>query len=236
MNPPARSPLVFGHRGTRRGAPENTLLAFGRALEQGADGIELDVRLCASGEVIVLHDRDLLRVAGVAIEAERATLPELRAHDLGAGERVPTLEQAFECVLERGAQLNVELKHDVPDAQALVDAVSARVRALSADAAARLLFSSFGRGVCEALRGALPDARVAFLFEAPGETPPRGMAALHPRYTLADHAAIERWHAQGFAVNVWTVNDAVAARRLADDGVDAIITDDVPLVRAALRS
>jgi glycerophosphoryl diester phosphodiesterase len=80
-------PFIYGHRGTRRGAPENTLRAMELALSQGADGIELDVRLCGSGEVIVLHDADLERVSGVPVAASAATLSELRVLDVGEGER-----------------------------------------------------------------------------------------------------------------------------------------------------
>jgi glycerophosphoryl diester phosphodiesterase len=228
-------PHVYGHRGTRRGAPENTLLAMRRALDQGADGIELDVRLCGSGEVIVLHDPDLQRVAGVAVTAAEASLAELQQHDLGQGERVPLLDQALELVLGSGHLLNVELKADVPDPVALARAVAQRALARNAQERARLLFSSFSAELCGALAEALPEAAVALLFDREPSELPRGLAAVHPRYPLADSSAVARWHAAGLVVNVWTVNDAQRARELAAVGVDGIVTDDVPLVLAALR-
>ena len=137
-------PFVYGHRGTRTGAPENTLLAMRRALDQGADGIELDVRVCGSGEVVVMHDPDLMRVAGVPLSAAQAGLHELRAHDLGQGERVPTLDEAMDLVLGAGKLLNVECKPDVPHPEWIVRSVLDRVRVRSAAERSRILFSSFG--------------------------------------------------------------------------------------------
>lgn len=228
-------PLVYGHRGTRRGAPENTLGAMLVALAQGADGIELDVRLCASGEVIVLHDRDLLRVAGAAVAAADTTLAELARFDLGGGEHVPTLDAAMDLVLGRDRLLNIELKADVPEPALLVRSVVERVAARSENERARVIFSSFSASICSLLCAALPALPVAFLFDRePAQALPSGIAAVHPRYTLADAAAVKRFHAQRLVVNTWTVNDTAAARALSAAGVDGIITDDVPRVLDAL--
>jgi glycerophosphoryl diester phosphodiesterase len=229
-------PLIYGHRGTRRGAPENTLLAMRRALVQGADGVELDVRLCKSGEVIVLHDPDLQRVAGAGVVAAEATLPELLEHDLGQGERVPLLDQALELVLGAGRVLNVELKDDVPDLEALAIAVAERLLAQPPNARARVLCSSFSAELCSALRAALPTAAVALLFARERKQPPIGCVAVHPQHTLADAESIALWHAQGLLVNAWTVNEAEPARALAAAGIDGIMTDDVPLVLGALSA
>lgn len=229
-------PFVYGHRGTRRGAPENTLGAMRRALEQGADGIELDVRLCKSGDVIVLHDVDLARVAKVALRAQDATLAELQARDLGAGERVPTLDAAMDLVLGAERLLNIELKADVPDSAALVSAVAARVAARAPAERARVLFSSFSADICRMLASAAPSEPVAYLYEERSAADiPQGCRAVHPRFTLIDPAQLTRWHAQDLVVNTWTVNDANDAIALAAAGIDGIITDDVPLVLQALQ-
>lgn len=229
-------PLVYGHRGTRRGAPENTLLAMQRAIDQGADGIELDVRLCKSGEVIVLHDPDLARVAKVALRAQEATLAELQAHDLGAGQRVPTLDAAMDLVLGTGHLLNIELKSDVPDNAALVSAVAARVAARAPDERARVLFSSFSATLCRLLAAALPSIPVAYLYEEPAVAAlPAGCTAINPRFTLIAPGQVASWHAQHLVVNTWTVNDATEATKLASAGIDGIITDDVPLILQALK-
>src|SRR5437899_2504336 len=88
-------PLIFGHRGVRGEAPENTMAAFELAAASGADGVELDVRLCRSGEVVVCHDPTLARATGGKDERAVADLDlaELRRADVGAGQGVPLLEE-----------------------------------------------------------------------------------------------------------------------------------------------
>jgi glycerophosphoryl diester phosphodiesterase len=235
LNAP-RKPSVWGHRGTRSsphkpGPRENTLQAMRYALEQGADGIELDVRLCKSGEVIVLHDPDLVRVAGCALRAEDAMLEELRAFD------VPSLDDAIDLVLGHGAQrarLNVEVKPDVPDVLVLTHAVARCLEARTPGEQARLLVSSFSSVICEAMLEALPGLDVAFLFEREVDELPEGISAVHPHHALLDAARVAGFHALGLQVNTWTVNDHARARMMADAGVDAIISDDVPVVLGAV--
>src|SRR5512137_245776 len=99
--PPPRAegrPLVLGHRGASAEAPENTLASFRLAMERGADGIELDVWRCATGELVVAHDDDLRRVGGSPLVVRNASFAALRAVDVGSwkgegfrGERVPLL-------------------------------------------------------------------------------------------------------------------------------------------------
>src|SRR5512147_1741217 len=110
-------PLVLGHRGASADAPENTLAAFRLAIEQGADGVELDVWRCGSGEVVVIHDEDARRVAGAPLRIAEAPLAALRELDAGAwkgerfrGERIPLLAEVLEAL--PAARVNVELKGD----------------------------------------------------------------------------------------------------------------------------
>lgn len=229
-------PLVWGHRGTRRGPPENTLAAFERALQQGADGVELDVRPCADGEIVVFHDPDLVRMAGDARAVAALGCVELRAIDLGAGQHAPRLGEVLDLVLGAGKCVNVEIKRDVADLDASVDAVAAILGARSAVERARLIVSSFDRGAIARLAAGLSDVAVALLFADAAEPRPelaRGWHA-HPRHTLATAEAVARWKGEGRVVNTWTVNHADEAVRLAATGVDGIMTDDVPLVFAAL--
>jgi glycerophosphoryl diester phosphodiesterase len=192
--------------------------------------------LCASGEPIVLHDPDLQRVAGANVVAARASLLELRRFDLGAGERIPTLEQALDLVIGNGHLLNVELKDDVPDPHALVLAVAQCLAARPAGERERMLFSSFGLELCRALHAAMPEAQIALLFARERQEPPPFAVAVHPQHALADAASIAGWHARGLVVNAWTVNDGETACALVGAGIDGIVTDDVPLIRTALAS
>ena len=234
---PGERPRIYGHRGVRGhdGIMENTLPAFELALDQGADGVELDVRLCASGEVVVLHDPDLARVAPAhaTLVAAEATAEEL------AAAQVPTLDQTLERVLARaGARIKVEAKSNVPDPAALVDALVATLGRLGHGQRGRIFLSSFSRTICRSLSAVLEDMPVLWLFGKPPELPvlqdlPDAIG-VHPKHTLIDRASIEAFREGGGVINAWTVNDPEEARRLASLGVDGLITDDVPAISAAV--
>jgi glycerophosphoryl diester phosphodiesterase len=216
--------------------PENTLGAMAMALDQGADGVELDVRLSGDSQLVVIHDGDLKRVAGADVNVAQSTAEQLGQHDLGQGQRVPALDQVLELVLGRGSRINVELKVDEgTDGSPLVDAVVARVNRMSADEASRVLLTSFDGAAVERLCDRLGDLAVALLFERPvSRFPP--VAGLHPRHTLVQADHVELAHETGLFVNVWTVNDPADAARVIDAGVDGIITDDVPAILDYVRS
>src|SRR3954469_12508481 len=112
---PHARPFVLGHRGARHAAPENTLAAFELARREGADGIELDVRLDGAGEVIVLHDPTLGRVTrgSETRHAEDIASRDLARLDVGAGERIPLLAEVLDWAHQSGQRLKIELKHDV---------------------------------------------------------------------------------------------------------------------------
>ncbi len=88
-------PLVIGHRGASAREPENSLPAFRRAALDGADGVELDVLCCATGEVVVFHDDDLLRLAGRPYRVAGLPWAALREVRLSGGATIPTLEEAL---------------------------------------------------------------------------------------------------------------------------------------------
>ncbi|NJE03453.1 glycerophosphodiester phosphodiesterase family protein [Thermococcus sp. MV11] len=132
--------IVLGHRGYMSRFPENSLLAFRKAIESGADGIELDVWLTGDGKVIVMHDETIDRTSDMSGRQKEMTLEELRKADIGMGERIPTLEEVF-AVLPEGALINVELKDR--------DAVEKVAEIVKANNPQRVMVSSFD---IEALR------------------------------------------------------------------------------------
>lgn len=238
---PGARPLVLGHRGARRDAPENTLEAFELAREQGADGVELDVRLDADGRVVVLHDPDLKRVTGARDARGIKTLGarELAAVDLGGGARVPELSAVLAWAAPHGLVVNVELKHDVARRRALVRSV-ARIVSRAPGAPEHVILSCFHPGVVLALSRRLPEFTVAWLVHA-GQRFAKGARgfrwlgarAVHPEHVLATPARVRRWRRAGAVVNAWTVNDATEARRLAGLGVDGLISDAPREISAA---
>jgi glycerophosphoryl diester phosphodiesterase len=246
---PARShaaPLVLGHRGASADAPENTLSAFGLALEQGADGFELDVWRCGTGEVVVHHDPDTGRTGGRSLRVTRASLAELRRLDVGswkatrfAGERVPTLREVLGAF--PGATVNVELKSAGRPDPRLALAVAAVLR--DAGAAERCLVSSFDLALLAAFRLAAPRVACGVLVDAGPRWALRAGAAarllrpcaIHPQWTLITPRRLARWRARGLAVNAWTVDRPEELGRLALAGVSALITNRPALAREAVR-
>jgi len=236
--PPPTSPgrpLVLGHRGASAEAPENTLASFRRARDVGADGVELDVRRCATGEVVVIHDEDARRTAGAPLRVADAPLAALRALDAGAwkgerfrGERIPLLAEVLEEL--PGAVVNVELKAQGGDLR-LAAAAAEVIR--RAGAAGRVVVSSFDARLLAAFRAAAPEVRRGFLFErrslwavrAAAAVVRLGAAAVHPQAGLVTPARARRWRRAGLDVNVWTVDAPAEVRRLSALGVSAIITN-----------
>ena len=234
---------MFGHRGAAARAPENTLRGFALALDEGADGVELDVRYAADASVVVCHDPTLERVAKNDTRVAEASLRELAAIDVGQGERVPTLDAVIDLVRGRGAMLNVEMKGDVPDRRRLSRALARCLSRRSERDREGILVSSFRPEMLAAMRFAGARVPVAFLFdeEHTGAMRARMLArvfrpdGMHPKHTLARATDIARWHARGCFVAAWTVDDPARARALARDGIDALITNDPAGILASLR-
>jgi glycerophosphoryl diester phosphodiesterase len=240
--------IVLGHRGGRgEGWPaENTLAAFDRAIAEGADGVELDVRLTSDGEVIVFHDTTLARATGgsdarAVHKVAYADLPVLPG-----GERIPRLGDALDAM--RGRIVNVEIKADVAPISMLGDVperlrlVRAAAAAVKRAAAVDVVFSSFDPLSVVALVAVLPRVPRAILV---GTRTPRAATALplgmrpaivaaHLDETLATAGRVERLARSGLRVAAWTVNDADRAAALVALGVKWIITDAPGLVVSAL--
>ena len=112
---------IFAHRGASGYAPENTLEAFRLAVEQGAHGVELDVHLCRSGELVVAHDETVDRVSDGHGRIQDLSLRDLKAlrfnrtHPEFADARIPTLEEVFELLAPTPLRINIELKNSVID-------------------------------------------------------------------------------------------------------------------------
>jgi glycerophosphoryl diester phosphodiesterase len=237
-------PLLVGHRGASALAPENSLEAFRRAVEDGADGVELDVLRCATGEVIVFHDDDLVRLGGRPERIAALSLTQLRAIRLTSGAAIPTLEEVLNACGPR-LLVNVELKAmGVPwrEIRALVDAVAAIVD--RPEVAPRILVSSFHPYAIAAWQKRLPTVDAGLLFEKDASLPLRRAWALpwlrpfsvHPEAVLCQAASVRRWQRRGMRVNVWTVDAPGELQRLAAMGVDGFITNDPAAARRVLAA
>jgi glycerophosphoryl diester phosphodiesterase len=236
-----RRPLVIGHRGASALCVENTIAAFRRARADGADGVELDVLLCRGDEVVVCHDEDLDRLAGRRVRVADLPWAELRTVELRGGGSIPLLDEVLE---ELGPLLvNVEIKAARPLSAGMFR-LARRVASVLArhDVGDRALVSSFNPFALGAIRVLAPGIPTGLLFHGRLRAPLREAwarrllrpTALHPEHTLVDKRTLAGWHAEGYAVNTWTVDDADELRRLARLGVDGVITNDPAAARQAL--
>jgi glycerophosphoryl diester phosphodiesterase len=224
---------VTAHRGHSRAAPENTLSAIRKAIESGADYAEVDVQQTADGMVVLLHDRDLKRVAGDSRRLEQLRYDEVRAMDVGswfgssfAGERVPTLKEAID--LSRGRiWLNVELKFFGPD------------RRLTREAARILqeehfesdcIVTSLNYDAILDVKQANPRLRTGLIVaHSLGDVSKLHLEALSVRADFLSDDLLRAAHRNGREVHVWSLSDARQMARQIKRGVDNIITSDPDL-------
>ncbi len=231
--------LNIGHRGASAAAPPNTLAAFRRAAELGADGVELDAHLSADGVVVVIHDFTVDSTTDGSGRVAELSLAALRELDAGsrfdpafAGERIPTLDEVFAAVGQR-LLINVELKDMSMRDRGLEAAVAALVERHGL--AERVLISSFNPFALQRMRRRAAHLPLGLLYEtAPLSRLARGIAgwmprlrpeALNPHWAMLDAADVRRMHARGQRVVAWTVDEVDDMRRLSGWGVDAIITN-----------
>jgi glycerophosphoryl diester phosphodiesterase len=223
-------PRVWAHRGASALAPENTIAAFERARTDGADGIELDVMLDGDGHVVVFHDTTLERLTGQYGRMEELSAAARAALRVG-GEPVPLLADVLAGLGE--LEVNVEIKASKPGrAGALVHATARVIR--DSGRAEQVLVSSFDPFALLMAHRLMPEVAVAFLFHDEQALAVRrgwlgwiiGAGLLHPQHTLCTPERVKAWHAAGFPINVWTVDDAAELRRLAGLGVDGIFAND----------
>ncbi len=231
-------PLILAHRGASFHAPENTREAFELAFQQGADGIELDAKLSADDEVVVIHDEGVERTTDGHGRVSSLTLNQLRALNAGVSNasrfltsRIPTLNDVVEEFGRRGI-INIELTNYSTPHDSLVEKVCALVRRHGIQK--NILFSSFlGRNLSKAalLLSEIPRGLLAL----PGWMGiwPRSFGfmlgdyqALHAHLSDVDLQQIQRVHRLKRSLHVWTVNADADLLRLKDWAVDGIFTDD----------
>ena len=243
---------IIAHRGASFDAPENTLSAMKLAWEQKGDAIELDLWLSKDGRLVVFHDADAKRIAGVARKIADLTWAEVQHLDAGAwknsqfkGERVPTLESILETI-PKGRRAILEIKcgpEIVPELKRVIDASRRSPRELA--------IISFNFDSLKKSRETFPDLEHYFLHgykrdSATGKFPElkpliaRAQAArfhglnLHFDWPI-DDKFVREVKAAGLKMLVWTVNEPSVAKRLVAAGVDAITTDRPGWLREQLK-
>lgn len=214
------SPAVIAHRGASKAEPENTVQAFRRAGQMGAQAVELDVRRTSDG-VLVVHHNPHLPDQRLIAQLTRAELPP----------SVPTLGEALDAC--EGMWVNVEIKNDPdePDfdpTESIADETIAHLLARGEDH--RWLISCFRVETVDRCRQLAPQIRTAWLCSVPpdgvaDDLAARGHVALHPWVGLVTKALIDACHAKGVQVNTWTIDDPVRMAELVEWGIDGLCTN-----------
>jgi glycerophosphoryl diester phosphodiesterase len=230
--------IIIAHRGAAGSAPENTLASVALAVEHGADMVEIDVQETADGEVVVVHDSDLMRVGGATVKIWEATYDELLEIDVGSwygpefsGQRVPTLEQVLEICKGR-SRVDIELKYYGHN-ERLEERVAEIVERMGMED--EVVLMSLVYDIVLSMKALRPDWTVGLLTaKAVGDLTTSDADFLAVHVGIAHSRFVRRAHAAGKDVYVWTVNDKLNMSRMMSRGVDGVITDHPALAREVI--
>ena len=244
-------PLIIAHRGASAFAPENTLAAFRRAIEEGADGIEFDVRLAKDGVPVVFHDSKLKRLAKIERRVSDFTAEELNKIDVGSwfnqafprrsddsfsGETVPTLKNLFELLRDFKGIVYVELKGENSLISALTAAVCNAIQ--QTNLLPNIIIKSFSLEAIKIAKQILPEIKTAALFEPKiltilrkkkfilDEAAKYDADEISLHYSLATKSFVRRARENNFSTVIWTTDKNVWVKRALDYGISAIITNN----------
>lgn len=212
-------PMVkaIAHRGFSSRYPENTMLAFSRALELGADGAEFDVQLTKDGIPVIFHDESLARITGDSRLVKDLTLFELQPFDLSyrfqgecPAQRIPTLEEYFELVRSRDFLSILEFKTAIFEYDGIEEKVIDLIRAF--DLGDRIILSSFNHYTLQRCKAIAPELPCGILYECRIAEPQTyckqlGMQYLHPDYRFLDDAELAKYERAGIRTSPWTVDE-----------------------------
>lgn len=219
--------LKIGHRGACGYEPENTLRSFKKALELQVEMVELDVYLCASGELVVIHDDRVDRTTNGKGYVEKMTLSELKLLDAGQGEKIPTLTEVLDLV-NRQVKVNIELK-GLDTAKPVAEIIDhyLKDKGWSVD---DFLVSSFNHYELRDFHTVCPLVKIGALLTGI----PIGMVdfalavdaySINPCVEFINEEFVKEAHQKNLKVFVWTVNHPDDIKRMREIGVDGIFTN-----------
>lgn len=227
---------VYAHRGYSGKYPENTMLAFRKAVEAGCDGVEMDVQLSRDGEVVVIHDELLDRTTDGTGPVKDRTLAELKKLDASkirpgdwGFQEIPTFDEFCAWLSGTGIVANVELKTSIVYYPEIEKKCVDIIRKYHVED--KIIFSSFNHLSIVKTKELIPEIPVGALVENNplvyagyyGEQ--YGFRYYHPDFCLLDDEAVRECKEHGVGINVWTVNDLASFEKLVEWDVDGVITN-----------
>ncbi|MBI4549494.1 MAG: hypothetical protein HY714_01025 [Candidatus Omnitrophica bacterium] len=234
---------IIAHRGASSECPENSMCAIVRALELGADCVEIDVRMTRTGEWVVIHDETLERFGGGKLKVEEADPAALKKIDIGSwfgsqfkSERMPTLRETARRVIGSAA-----LVLDIKTRRAPEVLAASLLETLAGQDLSSVVFSSFSPALLKALEKRRPGIRLGYLFKnfpllRTRLVPPRLLYSIHPRKEIFSSRLAAEAKARGLRTFVWTVNQPDILERLVRGGADGVFTDHPGEARRWLES
>jgi glycerophosphoryl diester phosphodiesterase len=227
--------LNYAHRGASGYYPENTMLAFQKAIEMGCEGIETDVQLTKDGVLVICHDELLDRTTdgkGLIAETNYSDIAKLDAAKLWgrkfADVRVPTLEELLAYIKDKNIMINLELKNSIIDYKNLEQLVIDMI--YKYELQEKVIISSFNHYSilrCKAIDNTL---KLGLLYDCciyePGKYASElGVCAVHPSFYSLNEEVVKEIRSHNLMINTWTVNDEKYMHLLAKLGIDGIITN-----------
>ncbi len=255
-------PLIIGHRGASAVTPENTLVAFERAMQDGADGVELDVRLARDRVPVVIHDTTLARTGLVSGLVSELSSGELLRTDVGswfnrqqrdatdqfAGQKLPTLSQVLDLFEQYSGVLYLEMKSEGTGMSLAAETVRTIQQHSMGE---RVIVLSFDLSLVREVKNVDSGIRTAALFEPRASRPVAlvrrmrlvelakdcGADEIALHHSLAGRRLVEKTQQAGLSTVVWTVDNARWVERARSLGIKALITNNpAPMLRFRSRS
>jgi glycerophosphoryl diester phosphodiesterase len=228
-------PRIVAHRGGGALAPENTLGAIRLGASLGFRAVEFDIMLAGDGTPVLIHDETTERTTGVKGDVALLPYSRLATLDAGGGEKIPRFVEAGELCRSLGLWANVEIKPAKGHERVTGEVVARMARALWRDAELPPVLSSFSILALDAARHAAPELPRGYLVD---QVPPDWQSvaerlrcvAVHCNHLRLTERKAQEIRAAGYALLCWTVNEDQAGRRLADWGVDCLVTDALRVI------
>ncbi|MBI2092293.1 MAG: hypothetical protein HYY43_03950 [Deltaproteobacteria bacterium] len=240
-------PLIIGHRGARKYAPENSISSFNKAIELKLDGVEFDCMSTSDGLPVVIHDDNLFKLTGVEIYLHKIPYVDLINLDIGkqynafySGEKIPTLKEVLELFSGSNMLLNIELKHQPHQNRRFLT----RVVELIADMKnlPEIIISSFSRETLYNIgriaphlnRSLLMRVKAFFFVDAVFFANMLAVNGINPHISITNKFLVKLARMRGWRLITWTANNPDEIRKACNLGVDGIITDDPVLAREVI--